>query len=65
MAIAMKTGLVETKRSKKRNKMTITSFLAEVKPIKNLDESLAKNNTLYDDPTYKILMASKGYKVNG
>jgi len=51
-------------RKKKDNKITISSFLAEVKLVKNLDKSLDKKNPLYNDPTYIELMNSKGYKVN-
>lgn len=65
MAVAVATNYKIVGKRKKNNKMTISSFLAEVKPVKNLDESLAKKNTLYDDPTYIELMKSKGYKING
>ena len=50
-------------KRKKDNKITISSFLAEVKPVKNLDESLEKKNPLYNDPTYIELMNLKGYKT--
>ena len=51
-------------KKKKDNRITISSFLAEVKPVKNLDESLANKNPLYNDPTYIELINSKGYKKN-
>lgn len=42
-------------------KMTISSFLKEVKPVKNLEKELEKKNPLYQHPIYIRIMKERGH----
>ena len=42
-------------------RMTISSFLKEVKPVKNLQQELDKKNPLYQHPTYIRIMKERGH----
>lgn len=44
----------------KQEKMTISSFLKEVKPIKNLQQELDRKNPLYHHPIYIRIMKERG-----
>ncbi|MGM9971738.1 MAG: hypothetical protein ACI35W_04960 [Anaeroplasmataceae bacterium] len=45
---------------KNDKKMTISSFLKEVKPVKNLQEELDRKNPLYKHPIYIRIMRERG-----
>lgn len=42
-------------------KMTISSFLKEVKPVKNLQKELDKKNPVYNHPAYIRIMKERGH----
>lgn len=42
-------------------RLTISCFLKEVKPVKNLQQELDKKNPLYQHPAYIRIMKERGH----
>lgn len=45
-------------------KLTISSLLKEVKPVKNLQQELDRKNPLYQHPSYIRIMKERGHLGN-